>query len=301
MKPRVIAIIGPTATGKSSLAISLAKEYHGEIISADSRQVYKGLNLGTGKVTKKEMRGIPHHLLDIANPKKQFSVTEWKKQAEKSIESIVERKKIPIICGGTGFYIDTLLQGIVIPEVPPNKTLRKSLENKTTVELFKILKKTDPRRAKAIDKNNPARLIRAIEIVKALGKVPSLKKISVPYEILWIGIDLPQDKLKRKINTRLQERIHKGMLQEARALAKQGLSLKRMKQLGLEYGFLARYLEKSISKKEMVLDLAKDIAQYAKRQRTWFRANPSICWYSIDKKGAKKTIEKKVKKFLTSR
>ncbi len=299
MKPRVIAIVGPTATGKSGLAIFLAKKYNGEVLSADSRQVYKGLNLGTGKVTKKEMRGVPHHLLDIADPKKQFSVTEWRKKAQVALEHVLAQGKLPIICGGTGFYIDALLQGTVIPEVPPNKTLRKKLEGKTPGELFKILKRVDLTRANAIDKNNPVRLIRAIEIAEALGKVPPFKKDPVPYKVLWIGIDLPQEKLKQKIKTRLEKRMRQGMLREAQKLLEQGVSIRRMKQLGLEYRSLAELLEKSTSRKEMLLELENDIMRYAKRQRTWFRANKSIQWYEMDNKNTKEIIRKEIGSFLT--
>ncbi|MDQ5971125.1 MAG: tRNA dimethylallyltransferase, partial [Patescibacteria group bacterium] len=171
-KPKIIVILGQTSTGKSDFAVQMAKEIGGEIISADSRQVYKGLDLGTGKITKKEMRGIPHHLLDVANPKKTFTVSDYKKITEKKISEISKNSKVPILCGGTGFYIDAIVSGQIFPEVPPNKLLRKELENKSKEELFKILKKLDKNRAETIDKDNPVRLIRAIEIAEALGSVP---------------------------------------------------------------------------------------------------------------------------------
>src|ERR1035437_3056740 len=144
MKTKVIVVLGPTASGKSSLAVSLAERFGGEVVSADSRQVYTRLNLGTGKITKREMRGVPHHLIDVANPKKQFSVAEYKKIGEKALDSIITRNKIPIICGGTGFYIDTLLGTISLPEVPPNPKLRKILAGKSAPRVFLMLQKLDP-------------------------------------------------------------------------------------------------------------------------------------------------------------
>ncbi|MFA6601514.1 MAG: tRNA (adenosine(37)-N6)-dimethylallyltransferase MiaA, partial [Candidatus Paceibacterota bacterium] len=160
----LLIILGPTATGKSDLAVSLARKLNGEIISADSRQVYRGLNIGTGKITKKEMGGIKHYLLDVADPKKTFDVTQYVGLAEKAISEIVAKDKLPIICGGTGYYISALVDGIVFPDVPPNPNLRAKLKLKSTSQLGIILKKLDPERYETIDKKNPRRLLRAIEI-----------------------------------------------------------------------------------------------------------------------------------------
>src|ERR1035437_2741649 len=159
-KEKVIVILGQTATGKSNLAVKIAKKVNGEIISADSRQVYKGLDIGTGKITQKEMKGIPHHLLDVANPKKQFSIALYKKLAEAKIEEIIASGKTPIICGGTGFYIDAITKGVIFPEVPPNFKLRKNLLRNDATALFRKLQKLDPERAKNIDSKNKVRLIR---------------------------------------------------------------------------------------------------------------------------------------------
>ena len=160
---KIIVVCGPTATGKSDYAVELAKKVRGEIISADSRQVYRGLDIGSGKITKKEMRGIPHYCLDIANPKRVFSVSSYKKFADKAIKDIVNRGKTPIICGGTGFYIDAVICDIAFPAVPPNKTLRKTLEKLSLEELQNKLQKLDPRRFELVDQKNKVRLIRAIE------------------------------------------------------------------------------------------------------------------------------------------
>ena len=283
-KPRIIAILGKTATGKSDLAVLLAKKYDGEVISADSRQVYSGLDLGSGKITKKEMCGIPHHLLDVASPKKQFSVSGYKKLADKAIEEIISRGRLPIICGGTGLYIDAVLKNIVVPEVPPNKKLRKELEKKTISQLFTILKKLDSRRAKEIDANNPRRLIRAIEIAIALGKVPHLEVQPPSWDVLKIGIDLPDETLKKKVHARLLARIKKGMVAEVKNLHKNGLSWKRLESLGLEYKYLALYLQNKITKNEMLLGIEKNTWQYAKRQATWFKRDREIKWFRPSEK-----------------
>ena len=304
---KIIVVLGSTATGKSDLAVVIAKKFGGEIISADSRQVYKGLDIGTGKVprdptnyklkTKNYLcKGIPHHLLDVANPKRVFTVSQYKKLGEEALRDIWQRGKLPIICGGTGFYIQALVDGIILPEVPPNKKLRKQLDKKSVTELFAILKKLDPRRAKEIDRKNPRRLIRAIEIAKYLGRVPRLK-VQAPKntDILQIGIDMPDKILKERIEKRLKARIKKGMIEEAVRLHRQGLSWKRMEELGLEYRYLARYLQGKISKKMMAHELNKEIWQYAKRQHTWFKRDKRIRWF---KPQQKKDVEKLVRKFL---
>jgi tRNA dimethylallyltransferase len=173
-KPTIV-VVGPTASGKSDLAVFLAKKYHGEVISADSRQIYKGMDIGTGKITKKEMAGVPHYLLDVAAPSRRFTAAQYKKLGQAAIKKIRHKNKIPIICGGTGFYIRALIDDLQIPTVKPNLKLRAQLEKRTTAELFTQLKKLDPRRAAEIDCHNPRRLIRALEIVMTTGQpVPPL-------------------------------------------------------------------------------------------------------------------------------
>lgn len=304
---KIIVMLGPTAMGKSDLAVFLAKKFSGEVVSADSRQVYKGLDIGTGKVPRDPKRstlyasrytykGVPHHLIDVANPKRVFTVSQYKKLGEKALQDIGQRKKIPIVCGGTGFYIQALVDGIILPEVPPNKKLRTQLEKKSVAELFTMLKKLDPRRSKEIDRKNPRRLIRAIEIAKYLGKVPYLEaRLPSNTDILQIGIDMPDEMLKERIGKRLKTRIKKGMIREAIRLNRQGLSWKRMEGLGLEYRYMARYLQGKISKEEMVIQLAHEIWQYAKRQRTWFKKDKRIVWFIPQKR---KKIGRLVRKFL---
>ncbi len=194
--------------------MKIAKLINGEVISADSRQVYKGLDVGTGKITKKEMKGIPHHLLDVAEPKKKFTVALYKKLADKTIREILGRGKTPIICGGTGFYLDAVTSGVVLPEVPPNPKLRKILEKKSIEELFKILKKLDSNRAKNIDAKNKVRLVRAIEIAKHLGKVPPIKQEKPKYHFIKIGLNLPINKLEKKVKLRVGQMFKAGLLKE---------------------------------------------------------------------------------------
>lgn len=295
-KPKLLVILGPTASGKSDLAILLAKKFDGEIISADSRQVYKGLDIGTGKITKKETRGIPHHLLDVTHPRNIFTVTDWKREAEKIITSVVKRDKLPIVVGGTGFYIQAIVNDISIPEVKPNKALRAELLRKTPAVLFKMLEKLDPRRAREIDSKNPRRLIRALEIAEELGTVPLLKKYeSKKYEILQIGIVTDDNVLQERIHKRLAKRMRTGMVEEVRRAHKNGLSWKRMEELGLEYRYLARFLTGTLGREETLKQLETAIWKYAKRQKTWFKKDKRIKWFSVKEY---KKIEQEVAQFL---
>lgn len=285
-KPKIIVVLGQTSTGKSDFAVEIAKRVGGEIISADSRQVYKGMNLGTGKITKKEMRGIPHYLLDVVSPKKVFSVSDFQKLASSAINDILKRGKTPILCGGTGFYIDAVINGTTLPEVPPNKKLRNTLEKKSTEQLFKMLEKLDSARAKNIDRKNKVRLIRAIEIAKALGSVPAVSHES-KYKVTKIGLTMPDEILKEKIKVRLISRIKKGMLSEIQNLHDSGISWKRMESLGLEYRYGALYLQKKLTKEEMIEKLNTEIWHYAKRQKTWFKRGKDTIWIDPRKNNSK--------------
>ncbi len=299
---KVLVILGPTASGKSTLAVKLAKKFNGEIISADSRQVYKGLNIGTGKITKKEMCGIPHHLLDVADPKKPFNAAQFKTLAENSLRYIVTNNKLPIVVGGAGFYIDALVGNITLPNVPPNKKLRERLGKKSNMALFKILEQKDPKRAQSIDANNKVRLIRALEIVEKLGKVPPVQH-SVLHNThnRFIYIGLKPDNLEERIYQRLLKRTS-GIIREGKGLHAKGLTYKRMHELGLEYRYVALYLQGKISKDEMVEKLNIAIRQYAKRQMTWFKRNKKIRWFTLNAvEGFRPDQYKKIEKEVASK
>ncbi len=275
---KIIVILGPTASGKSDLGVIIAKKINGEIISADSRQVYKGMDIGSGKITKREMLGVPHHLLDVASPKRTFTVSHYQKLANQKIAKIINRNKTPIIVGGTGLYIQSIVDGIVLPEVGPNHDLRQKLEKLSVSQLFTKLQKMDPARAKTIDAKNPRRLIRAIEIATALGKVPKLKNKPSPYNFILIGLNPGEKILKQNIHKRLEKRLKQGMVQEVKKLRVTGLSWKRLESFGLEYRFIAQYLQSKITKEEMKTLIEKESWQYAKRQMTWFKRDGRIKW-----------------------
>lgn len=299
IKDRIIVILGQTATGKSDFAVQIAKEVDGEIISADSRQVYKGMDLGSGKITKKEMRGIKHYMLDIVSPKRVFSVSQFQNKALKEIKNILKNNKVPIICGGTGFYIDSVVDGNIFPEVKPNKKLRSALDKKTTIELFKILEKLDIIRTENIDKNNKVRLIRAIEIAKAIGKVPAVYKKTLDFKVIKIGLTMPDEILKERIKTRLFSRIKKGMIKEIKDLhEKEKVSWKRLESFGLEYRYVSYFLQGKLTKEEMIEKLNTEIWHFAKRQKTWFKRDKSTLWINPLEIHEKAMALKKIMDFL---
>ncbi|MCL4405339.1 MAG: tRNA (adenosine(37)-N6)-dimethylallyltransferase MiaA [Patescibacteria group bacterium] len=295
-RPRVIVVLGPTASGKSDLAVNIAKKVGSpkwrrelrvkgaEIISADSRQVYRGLDIGSGKITRSQMHGIPHHLLGVASPKRVFTAAQYQRAAQKHIGGVISKGKVPIICGGTGFYIDALIYNLSLPSVPPQNKLRAKLEALGTSELFRKLATVDLRRARNIDRHNRRRLIRSLEIALTTGKpLPVLSRNS-EYNVLKVGIKLPPSELRRRINLRLKRRLKTGLIKEVTELHKQELSWKRLDNLGLEYRYISRYLRGLISYDEMRSQLQKEIWQYAKRQMTWFKRDKSIIWIDDPRK-----------------
>ena len=311
MKPNnneIIVVVGPTASGKSDYAIRLAHERGGEIISADSRQVYRGMDVGTGKIPRDAeptthnlqpttgprqteipsdklsvvsgtlyvSSGIRHHLLDVASPKRSYNVTHFLRDAKAAIADIRKRGKVPIICGGTNFWIEALVFGTEFPEVKPNAELRKKLEKMKTEKLFQMLEAEDPERAASIDPHNKIRLIRALEIIQALGKVPIISEKSKVesrklQEYRFIGIEISREQLRENIEIRLEKRLKQGMIEEVESLRKSGISWKRLEAFGLEYRWIARFLQGKITKEEMREKLATDIYHYAKRQMTFLR------------------------------
>ncbi len=292
-KKKIFFIVGPTSSGKTALSIELAKKIgNTEIISADSRQIYRDLNISSGKVTKEETENIPHHMLDIVDPGEYFSVVDYTDMALQKIEEIYSRGNTPIICGGTGFYIDSLLYKYNLPETKKNENLRKVLETKNTQELFKILSwklfnirnlkyffkniKTIQKFSILEYKNNPHRLMRAIEIIDELGYIPELKKekrfSDVEYEVEIISTKIDRKTLREKIYKRLLERLDSGMIDEIKSVKeKYNLSWDYLEKLGLEFKWVSKFLQKEISREEMIEKLFLDICHYAKRQESWFK------------------------------
>ena len=288
MKSKVIVMLGQTSTGKSSLAVELAKQCTGEIISADSRQIYKGLDIGTGKITASEMSGVKHYLLDVVEPNDEFSVVDYKKRAERAITSITKRGNVPIVVGGTGFYIKALVDDVVPPAVKPDKELRAKLESKSPEELLKQLENLDQERAETIEKENPRRLIRAIEIATHLGNVPALETgfptdyENSRYSILQIGLRMDDEDLKQRIVQRTKERIDNGWLGEVWQLLQGGLSWQRLREFGLGYRCITDYFEKKLPESEIQECIVQSEWQYARRQHKWFKRDTRIQWFTTE-------------------
>jgi tRNA dimethylallyltransferase len=279
MLNKLIIILGPTASGKSDLAIKLAKKFDGEIVSADSRQIYQEMNIGTAKVTKKEMAGIPHYLIDIIEPNQEFTLAQFKKKAVKIIKDIQKRDKLPFLVGGTGLYIQTIVDNLQIPEVKPDKKLRAKLEKQTNQELYKQLKKLDPQALKIIDANNERRMIRALEVCLTTKKPFSQQreKGQPLFDILQIGLKPDKETLDEKISQRTDEMIKAGLIEEVKKLAKKYTpDLPSMS--GIGYQEIIQYLNGKITLEQAKKLIKTHTRQYARRQMTWFRRDQRIYW-----------------------
>lgn len=268
MNPLII-ILGPTASGKTALSLSLAKKFNGAIVSADSRQVYRGLDIGTSKISKEAQENIPHYLIDVADPKEAFTLAHYQKLAFFTIEKIIEQKKLPFLVGGTGLYIDAVVDNFFIPEVPPNITLRKFLEN---ADLESELFKRDPEAKKNLDIKNSRRVIRAIEMMDATRKKWSelRKKGERKYRTLKLGIDWSRGELYQRSDTVIDEMFEKGLVIEVEHLLKKGVSQDWLRSLGLEYRAVVEHWD------SQKLKFAQHA--YIRRQLTWFRKDKEIQW-----------------------
>jgi tRNA dimethylallyltransferase len=276
IKPKLIVVLGPTASGKTDLAIDLAKQFDGEIVCADSRTIYKGMDIGTAK--PKELKGIPHHLIDIVSPNTDFNVALFKQEAIKKINEIIQRGKMPIVAGGTGLYIKAIVENLDFPIVPANQKLRAKLEKKNITELFKMYAELDEEGSKIIDKNNKRRLIRAIEVSLAL-KEPFFKerKKEPMYDVLQIGINIEKDELEKRIRKRVDNMIKQGLEKEVKKLSKKyGFNVPPMQTIG--YREWEGYFDKEVGLEETIERIKINTIKFAKRQMTWFRKDKTIKW-----------------------
>ena len=295
---KILIILGPTATGKTDLALKLAKKFNGELISADSRQVYRGLDIGTGKLPsgkvflKKEdkfwiINGIKVWMYDVVNPKLSYSVFDYFKEASQIILKIQQDHKLPIIVGGTGLYLKAVIEGLPNLKIPLNLSLRRELEQLPLKALQTKLQKLSPASWEKLnnsDRNNKRRLLRSVEIVYMYPYINKSQISNIKYQkdnILKIGLTIPRAILNKLIDARVLLRLNQGMVEEAARLHHQGLSFKRMHELGLEYAVLADYLVDKINKEQLIENLKTKIHQYAKRQMTWFKKEKDVVWFDI--------------------
>ena len=285
-KPKVIVICGPTASGKTALSIELAKKINGEIISSDSMQIYKDMDIGTAKPSKEEMQGIKHYLLDFVEPSQRYSVADFKKDAEKAIEEILSKGKVPIIVGGTGLYVDSLIYGIEYQNIQFNEQYRAELEKRVEQEglekLYDEAKKIDPQAMEKISSNDQKRILRVLEIYKATGKNKTeqeaeSRKNGVKYDYKVFAINMDREKLYERINKRVDIMIEQGLIQEVKELLQKYDEFPTAMQ-GLGYKEVVQYLQRTISKEEMINKVKMETRRYAKRQITWFKKNKQTIW-----------------------
>lgn len=291
-KAKVIVICGPTASGKTALSIEVAKKINGEIISCDSMQIYKDMNIGTAKPTKEEMGKIKHYLIDYVLPTERYSVAEYKKDAKKAIKEVIEKGKIPIIVGGTGLYVDSLIYEIEYPEIKFDEEYRKKLEKEVEEEglekLYEKAKKIDPIAIQKISKTDKKRILRVLEIYHATGKTKTEQEIisrqkEPEYAYKVYGLLWDRQKLYDRINLRVDIMIEQGLIEEVKTILKKYSEFPTAMQ-GLGYKEVVQYLNKEITKEEMIEKIKQETRRYAKRQMTWFRKNKQTIWLNAEDK-----------------
>ena len=276
--PKLIVILGTTACGKSGLGVELARHVGGEIVSADSRQVYRGLDLGTGKVTEEEMGGIPHHLLDVVEPNESYSVAQFQKDAYAAIDDILARGKVPLLVGGTGLYVRAVAEGYTFRDSQPNPALRAELEQKSAGELYAMFQEKTGRTLSGGEENNRHRLVRTMEKILSgedLTEAPRAPR----YQVLQLGMTYPREELCRRIDERLLRRLDDGMVEEVARLRENGATDAFLEGLGLEYRYILWYLTgKLLSKEALIDELGRAIKRFAKRQMVWFQKDQDVLW-----------------------
>lgn len=278
MLPKLIVIAGTNASGKSGLGVELAARYGGEIVSADSRQVFRGLDLGSGKITPEETRGVVHHLIDVVDAGAFYSMADFQKQAYEAIDGIIARGKTPFLVGGTGLYVDSVADGYVLSNRMPDLAYRDELETRSTEELYLMLRQCVP--DTDVDPHNRNRVMRILEKIHDGDDVAPSREPR--YDTLRLGVTWDRETLRRRIDERLERRLEQGMIEEVKQLLDSGVSETFMLKLGLEYRFITRYLKGEFgSLEEMKEQLSTAIKQFAKRQMTWFRRDPAIHWLDM--------------------
>lgn len=287
MKPKVVVIVGPTASGKTALSIELAKRINGEIISSDSMQIYKDMDIGTAKVTKEEMQGIKHYLVDCVSPDMRYTVSDFKKDSQKAINEIIEKGKVPIVVGGTGLYVNSLIYGIEYQDMNfdeeyRNELMKRAENSEELQKLWKEAEKIDPESMKIISKNDKKRIIRVLEIYKATGKTKTEQEIlsrknEVKYNFKVFGISMDREKLYERINRRVDVMMQAGLENEVKNLLKKYNEFPTAMQ-GLGYKEVVQYFDGILSREEMIEKIKQESRRYAKRQLTWFRRNKEIIW-----------------------
>ena len=265
-KPKVVAVVGTNASGKSALGVRLAKTFDGEIISADSRQVFRGLDLGSGKITPEEMQGVPHYLIDVREPGEFFSMADFQKLSYEKIDEIHARGHLPMIVGGTGLYVDSVLDGYLLSDKEPDLAYRAELEKLTTLMLY----------AKLVS------LVPDVQVERIHDGDDAVPAKKARFDSLRLGVSWPRDVLAKRIDERIDMRLEQGMIEEVQRLMDEGASVDFLLGLGLEYRFITQYLIGEIpDKDDMLAQLAHAIKKFAKRQMTWFRRNPDIIWLDM--------------------
>ena len=276
--PKLIVILGTTACGKSGLGVELARHVGGEIVSADSRQVYRGLDLGTGKVTEAEMGGVPHHLLDVVEPNESYSVAQFQRDAYAAIDDILARGKVPLLVGGTGLYVRAVAEGYPFRDSQPKPALRAELEQKSASELYAMFQEKTGRTLSGGEENNRHRLVRTMEKILSgedLTEAPRAPR----YQVLQLGMTYPREELCRRIDERLLRRLDDGMVEEVARLREEGATDAFLEGLGLEYRYILWYLTGKLPSKEALIDeLGRAIKRFAKRQMVWFQKDRDVLW-----------------------
>lgn len=281
-KKPLIVIMGPTASGKTNLSLNIARTFNGEIISADSRQVYKDMDIGTEKIPKSQQQGIRHHLLDIVSPDEEFTVADFKRHTLKTINEIHQRRSVPILCGGTGLYLNAVIENYQIPQIPPQFDLRQKLsqyyEEHGAIMLHELLKERDPEAAAHIHPNNVRYVIRALEINYAGNQQKKDTKGEQLFNTFTVGIEWPREVLYERINRRVDEQISRGLLNEVKTLLMKGFNEKLPAMSSLGYLELIAYLKGELTLEQAKEEIKKNTRNYAKRQLTWFRRYKDIYW-----------------------